>query len=297
MNMSKFQLSDKTLSLILDSLPVGILLTNSDGDIVFSNYKLQNLLGYSEDELLGLSVHDLVPGHFKKSHKTKLANYNADPSPRSMGASRMLPAVKKNGEETQIKIGLTPLVIDNSSYVLASVIEAENQVLQVATHNDPLTGLPNRILFNDIGENLRNHAIRNKAGLGLMFIDLDNFKYTNDQHGHHIGDFILCKVADILSENIRKNDIVGRLGGDEFVLCLYGVESSTFLESLSTKLIKEISSIIDINGNVTDISASIGAIYTITPDNHPLKEMIKMADKLMYKAKKTGKGTGFAEEI
>lgn len=295
--MTNFKFTDEALLSILDTLPIGVVLTNSDGVIVFSNFKVQDLLGFSEDELYGLSVNELVPNRMQSSHKKSLKNYKAAPSSRPMNAGRMLSAVTKSGDEIQVKIGLSPVVIDGNDYILASIIEAKNEVLKMSSYNDPLTGLPNRVLFNEVSEHLRNLAIRNKESLALMFIDLDNFKPINDNFGHDIGDLILCRVADVLTAHIRKNDIVGRIGGDEFVVCLYGAGSKVKLEDMANKLIKEISSIKNIKGNVIGLSASIGAVFTAKPTNFSLAEMSKIADRLMYRAKKAGKGNVIAQSM
>lgn len=295
--MTNFKFTDEALLSILAALPIGVLLTNRDGVIVFSNFKVQDLLGFSEDELGGISVNELVPNRMQTSHKKSLKNYKAAPSSRPMNAGRMLSAVKKSGDEIQVKIGLSPVVIDGNDYILASIIEAKNEVLKMSSYNDPLTGLPNRVLFNEVSEHLRNLAIRNKESLALMFIDLDNFKPINDNFGHDIGDLILCHVADVLTANIRKNDVVGRLGGDEFVVCLYGVGSKSMLENMANKMIKEISSIKTIKGNVIDISASIGAIFSAKPTSVSLADMSKIADRLMYMAKKSGKASTIAQSV
>jgi diguanylate cyclase (GGDEF)-like protein/PAS domain S-box-containing protein len=295
--MTNFKFTDEALLSILDTLPIGVVLTNSDGVIVFSNFKVQDLLGFSEDELYGISVNDLVPASQRASHKKVLKNYNAAPSTRAMSSGGMLQAVSKSGEEIQIQIGLAPLEIDGSNFTLASIIEPKNQVLRVASYSDSLTGLANRLLFNEVSEHLRNLAIRNKESLALMFIDLDNFKPINDNFGHDIGDLVLCEVADVLTAHIRKNDIVGRIGGDEFVVCLYGAGSKVKLEDMANKLIKEISSIKNIKGNVIELSASIGAVFTAKPRSFTLAEMSKMADRLMYTAKRAGKGNVIAQSM
>ncbi|MEH6502581.1 MAG: diguanylate cyclase [Cycloclasticus sp.] len=295
--MPNFKFTDEALLSILDTLPIGVLLTDPAGVIVFSNFKVQDLLGFSEDELCGISVNDLVPDRMNASHKKLLKNYKAAPLSRPMNAGRMLPAMKKSGEEIQIQIGLSPAVIDGSDYILASIVEAKNKVLKMASYHDPLTGLPNRVLFNEVSENLRSLAIRNKECLALMFIDLDNFKPINDNFGHDIGDLVLCQVADVLTGHTRKNDMVGRIGGDEFVVCLYGAGSKVTLEEMANKLIKEISSLENIKGNMIDISASIGVVFTSKPRSFSLAEMSEIADRLMYKAKKASKGNAIVQSV
>ena len=294
--MPNLQLSDEMLMSMLNALPVGTLLTTREGKIIFSNPKSEDLLGFDKGELSGCSVDKLVPGQYRESHEKMRVDYMNAPTPRSMKNGRVLHALKKNGQEIQVQIGLSPLIVDSINYVLVSIIEVSNQIFKVAAYHDPLTGLPNRNLFNELTETLRNLAIRNGTHLTLIFIDLDGFKDVNDRHGHEVGDLVLCEVADILGKCVRKNDIIGRIGGDEFLMCFYGIESSIDLDNILNNLIKVISSIKNVRGNKIDISASIGAVSTSEPDNFLINDMVKMADKLMYRAKKSGKGKVLYEE-
>ena len=295
--MSTFKLNDESLLTMMAALPIGVLLVDSMGQIVFANKKFRQLLGYSLDELTALSVNDLIPSRLRLAHNKSMRHFMGVPTARPMNAGRLLPAIKKNGDELYLQIGLTPLVLQPSDYILVSAIEAHNQVLKVASPNDALTGLPGRGLFNEVSENLRRLALRNNACFGMMFIDLDKFKQVNDDLGHHVGDVVLCQVAEVLTRNLRKNDIVGRVGGDEFVVSLYGIESQQTLVALGNKLIREISSIDQVEDKPIDIGASIGAVFVAPPLSHTLEELTDRADTLMYKAKSTGKGTLCVEAI
>jgi diguanylate cyclase (GGDEF)-like protein/PAS domain S-box-containing protein len=289
--MMEISSSINSLQLIISNLPIGVLLVEPEGGILFSNLKINTLFGYKENELLNHNVQDLLPSRLQKKHIKMMTKFWLEPSSRSMSLGRILLGKRKDGKEISIQLGLNPLVIEERECVAIFMIEVTNPILNLASNYDPLTGLPNRALFNEVSNNLRNLAIRKKAHLGMMFIDLDGFKNTNDQFGHHIGDLILCKVANILSKNIRKNDIISRIGGDEFVICLYEVENKAKLEYFSKKVIEQICSIQNINEHTIEVSASVGAIYVAIPDKISITDMIKMADKLMYKAKRRKKGT------
>ena len=288
--MALFNSGDNTFEQLVNEMPVGILLVNRQGEIVFINDKLQGLLGYESGELIGKSVNALVPERYRHDHGEMLAGYLKAPVSRAMDQGRVLLAVNKKGHEIQFKIGLTPVTLDNESYVLASMIEVTNEIIKIAANNDPLTALPNRNFFYELSENIRSEAIRNGVRLTLLFVDLDDFKAVNDKYGHDIGDLVLCEVADCLNRSVRKNDIIGRLGGDEFVLCLYGVPNDQALNGIAKGLIDKISAINEVQGHAINISASIGVACTSNPRNIVLTDMIKLADKLMYQAKDKGKG-------
>ena len=287
---------DEALNLIINNVPIGVLLVDSDSKIVFSNSKAERILGFQEGGLLKYSVHDLVPMRLHEEHKKLFANYNVKPAGRAMNSGRMLPALKKDGTEVFVQLGLSPITIEESSYTLVSLIESNNQIVKVASYNDPLTGLPNRTLFNEISKNLRNTAIREKLNIAIMFIDIDNFKRVNDLYGHDVGDSLLCEISDALTGSLRKNDIVGRIGGDEFVACLSGLKNDEGLRTVADKLIHGISSIRKVSEHDVEVGASIGIILVKDLNDVSIDEMINKADKLMYKAKRSGKNKAFTQE-
>ncbi len=295
MLQNKFSSSD--LLTMINSSPVGMFLVDDKGIIKFSNHKAQTIFSYQENELLNLHVDALVPERHTAKHSKNMQSYLIEASPKSMAAGRVLPALMKNGHEVLVEIGLVPIELRGHELILVSIIEAANKVIKVAVFHDPLTGLPNRNLFFELGDNLRNLAIRNKARLTVMFVDLDFFKQVNDEYGHDTGDLVLTEVARILHGNIRKNDVVARLGGDEFIICLYDTNKNNSIEKLTKKLNKEISNIAEIHGHSINISASIGAVTAQNPDSIYLDEMIKQADRLMYKVKNSNKGKALSVEV
>jgi len=288
--MSKNKFSNSEFQTILNASPVGMLLVDGKGNIKYSNHKAQTIFAYPEKELFDLNIDYLVPDRHQDRHSEKVQSYMTIRNPMAMGAGRVLPAVMKNGSEILVEIGLVPLEIRNHDFILVSIIEASNKVLTLAAHHDSLTGLPDRNLFLELSENLRNLAIRNQANLTVMFVDLDWFKQVNDEYGHDTGDMVLVEVARILHKNIRRNDVVARLGGDEFIICMYDTGEDDSIEECANKLIYQISKMKKINGHSINISASIGVISSHYPSINYLDEMIKQADRLMYKAKTSGKG-------
>lgn len=285
--MPKHLLANDMATAALRALPIGILITSHSGEIIFANSKAHEQFDYGENELIGRSIDQLVPVSRRRNHERTRVEYMQTPSPRAMGHGRVLPGVKKNDDEILAQVGLTPITLDGESYVIASVIEASNQILKTATHNDSLTGLHNRELFTELSDNLRNLAIRNAVGLSLLFVDLDRFKAVNDLYGHATGDLVLCEVADILRKSVRKNDVVGRIGGDEFLVCLYDIGNTADASVIADNMVNQIASIDRVNGCPIEINASIGVVTTAQPDNIRLHDMIKIADKLMYRAKKS----------
>ncbi len=292
--MSKLKITKDLAISITASLPVGVCLAANDGAIVYANPKAVDIFGFNKEELLDYFIEDLMPEKYRNSHRMFRNNYVANPINIAMSGGRILTGLKKSGVEVLLQIGLTPLT---DKYTLITFIESTNEIIKPSSSNDPLTGLPNRKLFDEYGEKMRKLAIRNKKNISIAFIDLDNFKFVNDQFGHQIGDMVICEVAYLLRSNVRESDIIARVGGDEFIICLYGMKKHTHLKKFLDQLISQISSVCNIERNSIDIGASIGAIITCTPESVKISEMVGMADKLMYKAKKAGKGIVIVNEI
>jgi len=292
--MSKLKITKELAISMIASLPVGVCLADNDGEIVYVNAKVEDMFGFNKEELLGHLVEDLIPENYRNSHKIVRDNYTANPANIAMSNGRILTGLKKDGEKIELQIGLTPLT---DKYTLVSFIESTNKVIKPSSSNDPLTGLPNRRLFGEYSEKLRTLAIRNKKDISIMFIDLDNFKPVNDQFGHEVGDTVIREVADLLQNSMRQSDVIARLGGDEFVICLYAIGKRSNLKKIADTLINKISSISNIEGNPINIGASIGATINYTPESVPLSELIRMTDKLMYEAKRAGKGIVIVNEV
>lgn len=284
------------VSSIVDASPVGMLLFDIHGELVFSNRKARTIFGYRKEELQGIAVKQLIPKRFRSHHQILEHQFIRHPKPRSMGVGRRLCGLKKDGTEIPLEVGLSPIDFNDERYVLASVMDisdrvrataleqANRELTRAATH-DALTGLPNRRLLMEFAENLRLLAIRNNSRFTMMFIDLDGFKNVNDSYGHRVGDLLLCRVAKALARAVRKSDIIGRYGGDEFLMCFAGNESFENAEKTAHHILAAIQSIKTVNKNRVCISASIGVISTMTPQEMLVENMIQQADGLMYLAK------------
>lgn len=163
--------------------------------------------------------------------------------------------------------------------------------------HDVLTGLPNRILFNDRLEHGLEQARRHDRSLAVMFIDLTGFKTVNDTYGHDAGDLVLQVMATRLKEHTRSNDTASRHGGDEF---LYLVAEAGDVESLgcvAERLIRLIKEPCSISPHGTEISVSVNASIgiAVSPTNGITGEtLIKSADSAMYRAKQQKSAYVFA---
>ena len=165
--------------------------------------------------------------------------------------------------------------------------QAQEQLANLA-HYDSLTGLPNRVLFNDRLRQALAQAHRNQWILGVLFLDLDRFKIVNDTLGHIKGDLLLKQVAARLGACLRPTDTVGRLSGDEFAIILSELAEAQNAGYVAQKIIDALASPFDLDGNEVFVTASIG--ITLYPsDSRGVETLVRDADAAMYGAKAAGR--------
>ncbi len=191
-----------------------------------------------------------------------------------------------------------PWLIQGVIFDITERKNAEEQVAFLAYH-DKLTGLPNRVLFEEMLDSAIARARRNDTGIGVLYLDLDNFKMVNDSLGHHAGDLLLAQLADRLRTCTRDTDLVARQGGDEFLLLLAdlerGVEDAPIdpalasAEVVANRVRQALDTPFDLNGTPFYASGSIG-ISLFPHDAQDAESLMKNADAAMYRTKKTEPG-------
>lgn len=181
---------------------------------------------------------------------------------------------------------------------LATATRQGDEARHSALH-DPLTGLPNRALFNDRLEHGLAQAKRHGYPLAVMFLDLDDFKTINDTHGHDVGDAVLQTVAGRLKETTRGEDTVCRHGGDEFLYMLLELRNEQDITLIAKKIIKAVQAPFEIR--LRDISLSLSIKPSIGISIYPVDGttpalLVNNADKAMYWAKRNKSGYSFGGE-
>ncbi len=188
-----------------------------------------------------------------------------------------------------------PWLIQGVIFDITSRKAAEEQVSFLAYH-DKLTGLPNRHLFEEMLDKAIARARRSDTGIGVLFLDLDNFKLVNDSLGHHAGDLLLAQLADRLRGCIRDTDLVARQGGDEFMILLSDLERGTgavgeldpamvVAESIATRVREAMAEPFDLAGTHFFATGSTG-ISLFPQDATDADSLLKNADHAMYQSKR-----------
>jgi diguanylate cyclase (GGDEF)-like protein/PAS domain S-box-containing protein len=181
------------------------------------------------------------------------------------------------------------IVHDLTERLQTEAKQRENEArLNYLAYHDPLTGLPNRLLFQDRCQHAIAKARRSGKKLAVLFLDLDQFKRINDSLGHDVGDQLLRQVAERLQRCAREEDTLARLGGDEFVLLLEDVTQDNAVRTVANKILAALSQTFEIGGFQLYSASSIGiAIY---PDNGScVEDLMRCADIAMYGSKESGR--------
>lgn len=281
----------KLASTVFEASYDGILITDAAMHIVSVNRAICMMTGYNEDELKGEMPKVLQSGHTDEADYRGMyevleekGHWEGDIVDR-----------KKNGALLSMRASISS--VQNSEgkvtyYVAILSDNAERKALEEqlrhAAHHDMLTGLPNRVLFNDRIDQAVKHAERNQTGLAVLFLDLDNFKPINDRFGHKVGDELLQVVAGRLSSSMRTMDTVTRLGGDEFVILLEEITERETADRILQKIVETVAKPCRIDGHDIEIGISIG-ISIYPEDGTDAKSLLHHADIAMYRMKERGR--------
>jgi len=196
--------------------------------------------------------------------------------------------IKQRTQELMLANSQLQLEITERKTIEKELVESKKHLARLA-HFDSLTGLPNRVFFNEVLNKALVHAARHRRMLALLFVDLDNFKHVNDQYGHAAGDIVLKEAARYFSQSLRAGDTVARLGGDEFIVLINDIAHPKFASPIAEKLLQTCLKPIRINDEDFYVSPSIG-ICVFPNDGLTIEDLQRNADAAMYKAKRAGGG-------
>ena len=278
---------------VVDETVEGIMITDAESRIVDVNPAFSFITGFARDDAIGQKPSIMSSGRHDAAFYKEMWHALT----RTGQWSGEIWDRRRNGEVYPKWLSISTIYDPEgkpANYVgvfsdISKVKETERQLEHLA-HYDALTGLPNRILFQDrLRRALARHRRRGQKG-ALMFIDLDRFKQVNDTLGHEKGDMLLIDATARLLDCVREDDTVARLGGDEFTVVLSELADETRAHDVAARIIHSLEYPFNLSGNEVFISASIG-IVLFPSDGDNIETLTRNADMAMYEAKNKGRAT------
>lgn len=284
----------RTLKLAVDEAFDSMIVHRPDGTIVYFNRQAAEALGCSVDEFGALPPYgwsaappEVIEARIKELAENREARFQSE----SMRCDGTEVIVEVNSRWVDTDSG--PLIVS----ITRDITEAARtqELLRDLAFRDPLTGVANRTLLDDRMRVAVANSERHGDLLGVIFVDIDNFKPVNDTYGHDTGDQVLRILANRLTHGVRQQDTVSRLGGDEFVIILPRLESTADLRRTAEKLSLLLQEPMDVDGITIGITPSIGfAMFDPATDDE--QKVIMRADIAMYQGRRVGVKVADAEE-
>ena len=287
--LERLQQSEMRDQVILDSIQDGYFEMDTAGHLLKVNRALGRLLDYTLEQLLQLSIEELLDTEHTERARQLLAQ--AQPAGDNGTSIFAAPFRRGDGSQAYCEIRFS-LSHDHEGQLtgyhgilrdISAQMAYQNQLLDLA-YRDPLTDLGNRKAFGEQLSSALEQAQRQDSPLALIYLDLDRFKEVNDRFGHDIGDALLQAIAERMRNTLRQPDYLYRLGGDEFTLLMPDSDGAS-AQILAGRLLATLSHPFELSGNKIDfVTPSIGiALY---PEHAgSATELIKAADQAMYQAK------------
>jgi len=288
----KAEQKQKRQAKILEQIHDSVVSTDLEDMIMTWNHGATMIHGYTAEEMIGRSVHslylaeDLPYFQYMKEEALTHGFFQGEIRKQTKDGQLIYTQISISllKDEQDEVIGLTRFTQDiTEKKKIEKQLNEQAALLNYQAHHDALTALPNRILFDNRLQQAIRDAEKDKKLLGILFVDLDNFKQINDTLGHHMGDKVLKIVAKRFQNCIREKDTLARLGGDEFTLLIQGFSTAEDISAVAKKIISVLKPKIVLDNNELYITASIG--ISMYPQDALLKhDLLKYADTAMYKA-------------
>jgi diguanylate cyclase (GGDEF)-like protein/PAS domain S-box-containing protein len=283
---------------ILETAGDGIFGIDRNGSILFVNAAAATMLGFARAEIQGQEVNRLLQsrpadGSADRTHEIPLL--------RALTSGRAEVSDtecfrRADGSDFPVEYAVTPMLLGDTPTGAVVVFrditkrkQTEEEILYRANF-DAVTGLPNRnFLLGRLDQELKL-ARREARRVGILFIDLDDFKQVNDSLGHDAGDLLLRQVAERLQQSVRDTDTVARFAGDELVVVVAHIADHVFLQTVAEKLLQVLREPFSIGNDSVRIGGSIG-IAVFPEHGEDPQVLLNQADLAMYRAKAAGRGT------
>jgi diguanylate cyclase (GGDEF)-like protein/PAS domain S-box-containing protein len=274
----------------IENAAVGILMVGPGGRITMVNPAMQTMVGRTDEELVGSSVHDLLHPEDSANAAARMAALARGESDSYRAERRYL---RSDGSTlwALVNVGAVRDAAGAAEYFFAQIQDIsdrkvmEDALEHLAVH-DALTQLPNRTLLTDRIEHALDQTDGRNGGVAVLFVDIDRFKFVNDGMGHRAGDELLTIIAARLREAARPSDTVARFGGDEFVVVCEQLDGPWEGTRIGDQITRAVEQPIVLEGREVVVTASVG--IAVAGDGSTAEALLRDADAAMYRAKERG---------
>ncbi len=277
--------SERRFRLLADATFEGIVI-HEGGRIMNTNAAFCTLMGLNPHQILGVEMEMFIPKEFRSRLHRVLENTSFEPEELTL--------IIANGDRLPIEILQREIDFEGRSTGVIAIRDISERKLaaeriRYLAHHDMLTGLPNRVLLNDLLAAKLNDLDLGHGKIGVLHLDLDRFRLTNEIHGAAVGDRVLRTITERLHESLRGHDYVARIGNDEYAVILNDIDRPEAAAQVAEALIRAIARPIEVIGLDLESSTCIG--IAIAPDDGTTPEQIlRNASLALQKAKEAGKG-------
>jgi len=274
-------------SLLLENLGDGILAHTLEGNIVYANRRAAEMLGYDHAALLALAPWAWLAPDIRGRVASRIRQIRES-------SGLVYETLWQGRDGSVFCVEVHSRVVETEPWDALVVSVARDMADRSAAHEtmhrlafyDTLTGLSNRVMLDDHIAAALSGNRRTGGTVGLIYMDLDDFKPINDTHGHSVGDRVLRVIAERMLNCVRETDTIARVGGDEFIALFPHITSKTELGAKARSIAECVSQPLSLGGTTVSVTVSVGLASHLPGEAHD--ELISRADQAMYRAKMNG---------
>jgi diguanylate cyclase (GGDEF)-like protein/PAS domain S-box-containing protein len=286
---------------ILERAPDAFVTCDNRGIVTEWNAQAETTFGWTRVEAVGRDVAELIiPPSLREAHRAGIMRFAQAGAGPLVNTRARLTGMHRDGSQIPIELSIGALRHGDDYYATAflhdvtervryeeKLAASEQRLIQLA-RIDTLTGIANRLKFDETLLQAISRSRRNRQPMALAYLDIDNFKTINDTLGHGAGDSVLQHFAMRLAESVRATDTVARLAGDEFVIIFEQVNSAEEAARMAAKIVEAVRLPMTIAGKPMAITTSIGVALRVNEDEDPV-QLVARADQALYAAKRGGR--------
>ncbi len=286
--------AERTYRNIFENAVEGIFITDAQGAVIKANPAMVRMLGHGGSEQQEAARDE--PMHLVIADPKVRDRFMGFLQEKGSATNYEMQILRRDRRKVWVSVSAwTALTADGEIERIEGLIEditdrkLSELSLQLRATTDELTGVANRYLFMERLEQMLTHAERTGESFAVLYLDLDDFKLVNDQHGHRVGDMLLEEAATRMRSRVRQSDTAARIGGDEFTLLLANIQSRANVEIVARDIVETLGKPYLLEGRQCVVSVSLG--ISIYPEHGATSEdLLQCADKAMYAAKEAGGG-------